>query len=211
MREATKEASTPRAGVRGTLNALFAAIVALSALCALAAPATSARAAAPEDCPEECHRQLAEARAATARYHDVGAALADGFIPVGPCVAVPGLGAMGTHYANFMRLFDASVNAAEPEFLLYAPDAGGRQRLVALEYFVPAYLADAPPELFGREFDGPMPGHGPGEPAHYDLHVWAWRHNPAGMFAPFNSKITCGQSGVTHALGGGGDNGWPSF
>lgn len=189
---------------RRVLTALFVALLGVSALCAL--PATRAA----EDCPEECRSQLAEARAATARYHDVNAALADGFIPTGPCVAVPKLGAMGIHYANFFRLFDASVSPAEPEFLLYAPDGRGGLRLVALEYFVPAYMAVEPPTLFGREFDGPMPGHGPGEPAHYDLHVWAWRHNPAGMFAPFNPKVGCGRAGGGNNLGG-GEGGYPGF
>ncbi len=27
-------------------------------------------------------------------------------------------------------------------------------------------------------------------PRHYDLHVWAWKHNPAGLFAPFNPKVS---------------------
>jgi len=42
--------------------------------------------------------QLAEVRAATARYHDLDAALADGYIPVSPCVAEAGLGGMGYHF-----------------------------------------------------------------------------------------------------------------
>ena len=200
-----REAAYVSPAKRRVLTALFVTALGVSALCAL--PATHAAA---EDCPEECRRQLAEARAATAKYHDVNAALADGFIPTGPCVAVPSLGAMGVHYANFFRLFDASINPAEPEFLLYAPDGRGGQRLVALEYFVPAYLTDTSPTLFGREFDGPMPGHGPGEPAHYDLHVWAWRNNPSGMFAPFNPKVGCGQTSGGNNLGG-GEGGWPGF
>jgi hypothetical protein len=211
MKETIREAPTTPAPGRRMLTALFLAVFGVSALCALPFTPAAAQSASPEDCPEECRRQLAEARAATAKYHDVNAALADGFIPTGPCVAVPSLGAMGIHYANFFRLFDASVNPAEPEFLLYAPDGRGGLRLVALEYFVPAYLAEEPPALFGREFEGPMPGHGPGEPVHYDLHVWAWRHNPAGMFAPFNPKVGCGQTGGGNNLGGGGEGGFPGF
>jgi hypothetical protein len=28
-------------------------------------------------------------------------------------------------------------------------------------------------------------------PVHYDLHVWLWQDNPAGMFALFNPTVTC--------------------
>jgi hypothetical protein len=28
-------------------------------------------------------------------------------------------------------------------------------------------------------------------PAFYELHVWAWRHNPAGMFADWNPNVAC--------------------
>ena len=36
---------------------------------------------------------------------------------------------------------------------------------------------------FGRGFDGPMEGHEPGMPVHYDLHAWVWKRNPGGTFA----------------------------
>jgi hypothetical protein len=28
-------------------------------------------------------------------------------------------------------------------------------------------------------------------PIHYDLHVWLWKHNPSGLFAPFNPEASC--------------------
>jgi hypothetical protein len=28
--------------------------------------------------------------------------------------------------------------------------------------------------------------------AHYDRHVWIYRENPLGVFAPFNPKVSCG-------------------
>lgn len=55
------------------------------------------------ECDRDCHKALATARAATVKYHDINEAIADGFVRVSPCVAVPGLGAMGFHYANFAR------------------------------------------------------------------------------------------------------------
>ena len=39
-------------------------------------------------------------------------------------------------------------------------------------------------------FDSPMLGHEPGMPVHYDLHVWLYRHNPAGLFASPHGKFT---------------------
>ncbi len=116
---------------------------------------------------------------------------------------------MGIHYVNPQRGMDISVDPREPEFLLYERQTNGRMRLVGLEYFAPVIVngqpwfgPDAPPEgqynpapsLFGRTFDGPFAGHEPGMPWHYDLHVWTWRHNPLGMFAPFNPKVSCGAS-----------------
>jgi hypothetical protein len=36
-----------------------------------------------------------------------------------------------------------------------------------------------------------MPGHNPTMPVHYDLHVWIWKANPSGLFAPFNPALSC--------------------
>ncbi len=36
-----------------------------------------------------------------------------------------------------------------------------------------------------------MEGHDPQMPRHYDLHVWLWQANPAGIFAPFNPNVRC--------------------
>ena len=47
------------------------------------------------------------------------------------------------------------------------------------------------PSLFGRGFDGPMPGHDPTMPVHYDLHAWIYTPNPDGMFTPFNPLVSC--------------------
>ena len=156
----------------------------------LALNGTLAQAENQDNCDRQCRRDLAVARAATAKYHDVNQALADGFVPGGPCVQIPNVGAMGVHYINFSRV-DLNVDVSEPELLLYMPDENGNLRLVAVEYFVPFTGSNPAPNLFGRNFQGPMPGHAPGEPAHYDLHVWIWRNNPNGMFAQFNPALSC--------------------
>jgi len=36
-----------------------------------------------------------------------------------------------------------------------------------------------------------MFGHEPGMPFHYDLHVWLYRHNPAGLSAMWNPRVDC--------------------
>lgn len=141
------------------------------------------------------------ARTATARYQDVSVALADGFVADAVCVSSPA-GAMGIHYANRGRM-DGTLTVGEPEILVYAPEAGGL-RLVALEYMLPImengrpYFGTTPPanpgttpELFGQRFDGPMAGHNPSMPWHFDLHVWNWQTNPSGRFAQFNPLVRC--------------------
>ena len=58
-------------------------------------------------------------RQATAKYHDVNAALADGFVPTPHCIEEPGLGGMGIHYINPARIMNPAINLLEPEILLY--------------------------------------------------------------------------------------------
>jgi hypothetical protein len=131
---------------------------------------------------------LAAVRAATARYHRVEVALADGFEDTRHCVAVPGAG-MGVHYVHGPRVADGALDPARPEVLVYEPQADGRMRLVAVEYMIPRPMWDAShpgarPALFGHAFeDGPMDS--------YTLHAWVWRHNADGAFAPFNPAVRC--------------------
>lgn len=138
--------------------------------------------------------QLAKVRLATAGYHWVGRAEAAGYASTVECVASPA-GGMGVHYMNSALAADPAVVATKPELLLYEPTRHG-PRLVGVEYLKVDADQDLStdedrPSLFGVPFDGPMPGHGPGQPVHYDLHVWLWKHNPSGMFAPFNPRVSC--------------------
>ena len=138
--------------------------------------------------------QLAALKKSLAVYRDVRAAEADGFIPVSGCEESDE-GGMGVHYLNPARAAQAP-DAAKPAILLYAPDGDGTMRLLGAEWF----QADADqdlhtdadrPTLFGQPFDGPMPGHNPMMPVHYDLHVWLYDSNPAGVFAPWNTSVHC--------------------
>lgn len=139
-------------------------------------------------------------REATARYRHPDAAVAAGYVPTDVCEADPAQGGMGYHYGRAELLTDALVDPTQPEVLVYAPDRDGELRLAAIEYLAvdaDGDLAtdDDRPTLFGEPFDGPMPGHVPGQPVHYDIHAWLWRHNPAGELAPFNPTLTCPPAG----------------
>ena len=128
-------------------------------------------------------------------YEDVTAALADGFVPGGECAWHPAYGGMGTHYIHPGRL-QRAPKVSEPQILLYGPAEGGGLELLGAEYLVPdedgRLETDGDrPYLMGQPFDGPMPGHEPGMPVHYDLHVWTHKANPAGVFAPWNPKVSC--------------------
>ena len=135
-------------------------------------------------------------REATERSRDVEAAKAAGYVPTEDCVADPKLGGMGYHYVNPKLIGDAKVDPTLPEILVFQRDASGKLRLGGLEWFV----ADADqnlatdgdrPTLMGHPFDGPMDGHAPGMPKHYDLHTWIYKHNPSGELAPWNPNVKC--------------------
>lgn len=139
-------------------------------------------------------RDLFRARLATLKYVSVKRAVADGYAPTVECVASPA-GGMGMHYVNGPLVGDPAVNVTKPEVLLYEPTQWG-PRLIGVEYMTIDADQDLStdndrPSLFGVPFDGPMLGHSPGMPIHYDLHVWLWRHNPSGMFAQFNPRVHC--------------------
>jgi hypothetical protein len=142
---------------------------------------------------------LQAAKAASAKYHSLEEAVRDGFSGEHePCVESPD-GGMGIHHVNRSLIGDRELSPTRPEILLYQPDEGGKLTLVGLEWMV--FDADQDlstdadrPSLFGHPFDGPMPGHAPGMPIHYDLHVWLWQDNPSGLFAPFNPSLSCPSS-----------------
>ena len=144
--------------------------------------------------------QLAQVRRATAKYHDVNVALADGFIPTAHCIESPD-GVMGIHYIHLPRMTDTEVNILEPEILLYV-ESGNGLKLVGVEYWfsigppntpvdeLPQPLPPAP-VIFGKALEGPMDPHEEGQPPHYDLHAWVWQANPSGIFAQFNPNLSC--------------------
>lgn len=179
-------------------------IGALATLVAVAAPQVASSASNGHDhAPRLSRAQEKLIRQATKRYRDVDAALAAGFLPTEECAALPGVGGMGFHYVNPAHLTDGVIDPAKPDILLYHVDDDGELRLGGVEYFAVdadqdlATDADRP-SLYGHPFDGPMPGHDPTMPVHYDLHVWLYTANPAGQLAPWNPRITCAAVGAPH-------------
>ena len=101
---------------------------------------------------------------------------------------------MGIHFANGGLVGDGALDAQHPEALLYEPKDGTLQ-LVGVEYVI---IADAwnayhqtPPVLMGQLFNYVGAPNRYGIPAFYELHVWAWKSNPDGMFADWNERVSC--------------------
>jgi hypothetical protein len=164
--------------------------------------------------------ELNAIRAATEKYRDVKVALAEGYVlPMKMCVnsamegLPPQLGAMGLHYVrpDLLQITGGEPRVAgtgthtdftKPAILIYEPQADGSQKLVAIENLVWAKAwKDAgnqkAPSFNGNDYyymhnnpDTPADEAHGFEP-HYELHFWLYRDNPAGMFAQFNTSVTC--------------------
>lgn len=133
---------------------------------------------------------LATLRRATAAYHDVERAVEDGFVSLEVCITenpIDGRHPLGIPFVHLDRLLDGDLDPEAPELLFYEPREDGTLRLVGVEMAVPVALwsEEDPPELFGHRFH-----ENEGEGL-YGLHVWIWRHNPEGMFAPGNARVSC--------------------
>jgi hypothetical protein len=124
------------------------------------------------------------------------------------------LGAMGVHYLRPDLLgitappsprvngVGTHTDFRTPSILIYEPQEDGTLQLVAVEnlVFMAAWRAAGhaePPTFQGVPYD-PMIDN-PATPAdeahefepHFDRHVWIYRDNPNGVFAPFNPAVSC--------------------
>lgn len=135
--------------------------------------------------------QVAALRGATARFHQLSTAIAEGYTAFGGCFSSPS-GAMGYHYVNGALVDDPAIDPLRPELLAYERLPNGKMQLVAVEWitFAAAWHArhaDAPSQ-FGATFhsnDTLL-----AEPF-YLQHAWIWKHNPSGMLADWNPKVHC--------------------
>jgi hypothetical protein len=141
---------------------------------AVRAGSASTNAASDESLSAATLEELARARNATAKYHDVAEALADGYVQRGY-----GSGE-GFHFVK-ASLMDCTFDVAHPEALLYMPSGEGL-RLVGAEYSVPNTCTATAPEGFtgdADEWEGP---NAEGRPV-WALIAWLWLANPNGVFA----------------------------
>ena len=123
-------------------------------------------------------------------------------------------GAMGVHYFRPDLLgvtaqpsprvngVGTHTDFRTPSILLYEPQADGSLELVAVEnlVFAAAWRAAGhtePPTFHGVPYDSMADDPNTAvdeahmfEP-HFDRHVWIYRDNPNGVFAPFNPAVTC--------------------
>lgn len=125
-------------------------------------------------------------RAANERFHDVSAAVAEGYAPI-PCASGQNGGAMGIHYVNGEYLKDEMVDIARPEAVMYEPMPDGSLQLVAVEYIA----FKGPASLEGHLFNFVGAPNRYGLDPFYELHVWAWKPNPTGTFADMNPDVSC--------------------
>jgi len=167
--------------------------------------ATASRAAVHDHARPAARMQdeLAQVRRATARFHSVEEATAAGYqlgwvngsnvrILTG-CVADPTAGAMGYHYFNPALMADNRVDLTKPEALVYESAPDGGRKLVAVEWIVRSAQSNPPgvaqpPSVLGMEMHILVP---PPGPAFYLMHAWIWKHNPSGMMADWNPRVTC--------------------
>lgn len=174
------------------------------ALTATAAVGTTVATAAAHDHPTahveqhlsgQARATLAKLRTKLRPFITPEAAVAAGYLPSDDCVSGPH-GGMGYHYVNLDILFSDPFDPMNPPMLVYVPTEGGGRTLGAAEWVsidADQDLAtdDDRPSILGVGFDGPMLGHEPDQPIHYDLHAWLFETNPEGVMSPWNSRVSC--------------------
>lgn len=138
--------------------------------------------------PLHADSAIAALRRATAPFQQIEVAMAAGWTDeITGCMESPE-GGMGYHYANFELLLDAEVDPLRPETVMYEPQKDGSLRLVAVEYVIPEQFLPRTavvPVVLGQ------PMHFAPAVSAWVLHVWLWRHNPEGMFADWNPRVSC--------------------
>ena len=121
------------------------------------------------------------------------------------CVAGDGLPPTRAEIAQALGF--SSPNAAEQHVkalvnkgvLEWVPGASRGLRLVGVEFIVLAGVWESqhpgagPPALEGHLLNLVDAPNRYGLPAFYEMHVWAWEHNPVGSFADWNTHVSCEQ------------------
>jgi hypothetical protein len=135
---------------------------------------------------ESVDRDIALARAATARFKLADNALASNYESAANCVAHPTHGAMGYHFRKD-SLHDAKLEVEKPEILVYEKLHDGSFKLNGVEYIVPisAWKSDEAPTIMGQKLKRAD------SLGIWYLHVWIWEPSPSGVFADWNPRVKC--------------------
>jgi hypothetical protein len=134
-------------------------------------------------------RALTTMASATARYHDLDAAKADGFAFLHGCETRGDEGPVGIVYVHMGRLTDGVIDPAKPDALIYEPRKNGKPKLIGVELATPFALwgEPEPPTFLGRTFQVED------EFGVWGFHVWLWTVNPDGLFAESNPRVSCSE------------------
>jgi hypothetical protein len=177
----------PHSSTKPTQRALWA----LTALLPLAVPLAASA-------DDDTTPLMDKVHNATERYTNINVAFSEGWVTATPCVSGPDTGAMGVHLVLPARLNSVGLNPTKPEALIYEPMKNGAMRLVGVEFIVleSVWLSSNPPAGATPALDGNLMNYigAPnryGLPAFYEMHVWAWEHNPKGVYADWNTHVTC--------------------
>jgi hypothetical protein len=178
----------------------------LLALSLIGPPAVAQSDAAPEQVGEF----VASVRAATARYRDQAAAIADGYRRIGPDFP-----SMGEHWLSIALVVRPELDPLHPPILEYVTVAG-KPVLAGVAYTqlvregIPRAPVPAPPDAWHfhqgtvdeESFILSHAAHGaeavdPARPRIGVLHAWLWLENPAGIFATDNWALPWRRLGIT--------------
>ena len=178
-----------RTRLRTWMFGVMAAVLALVGGTAAQTPAKDMGEAAgilPSGYGTAVDRDITTIRDATAKFKTTEAAEAAGYKRVTGCVQHPRAGAMGYHFQN-NSLLDTTLDLEHPEVLVYEKMPDDTFRLNGVEFLVPisAWKSTEPPRIMGQAL---MKVDSIG---FWFLHVWTWKPDPSGLFAPWNPDVKC--------------------
>ena len=178
-----------RARLTACMFALMAAV--LTSINAAATPAVAkdtpeTSGMLPSGYGEAVDRGVMTIRDVTAKFKTIEVAEAAGYKRVTDCVEHQPAGAMGYHFQN-NDLLDTTLDPQHPEVLVYEKMPDGTFQLNGVEFLVPipAWKSTEPPRVMGQALTK-VDAIGL-----WFLHVWAWKPNPSGLFAPWNPNVKC--------------------
>jgi hypothetical protein len=178
-----------KTSLRAWMFGLIVAVLALVSGTAAQPPAkdiAEAPGILPSSFGEAVDRDIMTIRDATAKFKTTDAAEAAGYKRVTGCVQHQPAGAMGYHFQND-ALLDTTLDLEHPEVLVYEKMPDGTFQLNGIEFLVPisAWKSTEPPRIMGQaliKVDSI---------GFWFLHVWTWKANPSGLFAPWNPDVKC--------------------